>query len=237
MSEHEDIRHAVNHAAADKRRTSIVWAVVACVIALLIAGLLWLGAGVASLQRLADQRAKVNTEQDQALAALSNDSARLRAELEKKGVNPDTVAPPPSERTGNIPPMPGPQGPQGIPGLQGLQGVPGPQGPAGKDGTSCTPDIPACVGPAGPPGPAGPAGADGKDGAAGPSGADGKDGATGPVGPTGPAGPSGSAGPTGPAGYPTSFGWTLTLVGNRTVTYTCTDTDGDHQYTCTPSAG
>jgi cell division protein FtsB len=237
MSEHEDIRHAVNHVAADKRRTSIVWAVVACVIALLIAGLLWLGAGVASLQRLADQRAKVNTEQDKALAALSNDSARLRAELEKKGVNPDTVAPPPSERTGNIPPMPGPQGPQGIPGLQGLQGIPGlqgPAGPAGKDGTSCTPDIPACVGPAGPPGPAGPAG---KDGAAGPSGADGKDGATGPVGPTRPAGPSGSAGPTGPAGYPTSFGWTLTLVGNRTVTYTCTDTDGDHQYTCTPSAG
>lgn len=105
-------------------------------------------------------------------------------------------------------------GPQGDVGPEGPQGPPGPAGPAGPqgepgtDGTTGPTGAPGAsvTGPAGPSGPAGPAGKDGKDGA------------------------DGAPGPAGPAGYPTSF--ELQVVGGQTLT--CTDPDGDHNYTCSP---
>lgn len=141
----------------------------------------------------------------------------------------------------------GPLGPVGPPGEQGIQGPPGPEGPLGPKGD------PGDPGANGSSGPAGENGSDGVDGAPGTNGADGSTGPqgqageagpqgpagpAGPPGPQGPPGPAGGAGPTGPpgeAGYPATFTWTMQGpggVGNQT--YTCSDPDGDHKYTCEP---
>lgn len=137
----------------------------------------------------------------------------------------------------------GPQGPPGISGLtgpRGPMGFIGPQGPKGDDGR------PGLQGPRGPPGQAD-NGEDGQPGAPGTSGVDGEAGPPGPQGEQGPPGPQGqpgadgangapgSAGPTGPpgpAGFPDSWTFTVTngLGGSRT--FTCTDPDGDRNYTC-----
>jgi len=99
------------------------------------------------------------------------------------------------------------------------------------------------AGPAGPQGLSGPPGVQGVPGVRGLRGFMGKPGATGAMGPTGATGPAGDTGPkgepgkngdpgpTGPAGYPDSF--SFNVIGGQTVT--CTDPDGDHTYTCTPS--
>lgn len=92
-------------------------------------------------------------------------------------------------------------------------------------------------------GPAGAAGAAGAPGAAGDQGpgptdqqvaaavaaycSDGR--CQGPKGDTGAPGPQGEPGPKGDPGYPDSWTYTDELG----QTYTCTDPDGDHNYTCT----
>lgn len=94
-------------------------------------------------------------------------------------------------------------GPAGPPGPQGPIGPQGIQGPRGKQGQTGSTGV-GTTGPAGPQGEPGPSGQDGKAGA---------DGATGPAG---------------PAGYPASF----TIIGLGGQQMTCTDPDGDHNYTC-----
>lgn len=107
--------------------------------------------------------------------------------------------------------LPGPAGDPGEPGTPGTPGAPGsggttgPAGPPGPPGTQ------------GPPGPPGPAGEQGMPGSPGPPGADGQQGAQGPPGPPG---PQGAQGP--PVG---SFSF---------LTFTCSDPEGDGQYTCSP---
>jgi hypothetical protein len=96
-------------------------------------------------------------------------------------------------------------GPQGDVGPQGLTGATGATGPQGPRGLK---------------GATGPAGAAGAKGEPGPAGRDGKDGTD---------GADGADGAVGPAGYPTSF--TFTWLGGQE--FTCTDSDGDHAYTCT----
>jgi hypothetical protein len=119
---------------------------------------------------------------------------------------------------------PGPIGPQGNQGPVGLTGPPGPPGPTGLTGQR------------GARGETGPRGADGEPGEPGPEGDAGPPGPAGPAGPPGPAGPQGEVGPQGPqgergpdgpAGYPDRFTFTF-----ANETYTCTDPDGDRNYTC-----
>lgn len=134
----------------------------------------------------------------------------------------------------------GPQGPPGIPGIQGPPGVQGPPGPQGDQGPR------GFEGQEGDRGASGADGSDGTDGEDGTDGIDGQDGATGPAGPQGEPGPAGPPGPKGdkgdkgdagapgPAGFPAS--WTFTVPSNAPgqpdTTYTCSDPDGDHNYTC-----
>lgn len=117
---------------------------------------------------------------------------------------------------------PGVQGPQGVQGTQGPQGV---QGIPGVKGDKGDPGAP------GPKGDKGDTGAEGTDGTPGTNGTDGVDGTQGDPGPAGPQGEPGATGPQGPQGepgYPSS--WTFEYMG---TTYTCTDPEGDHTYTCT----
>lgn len=121
----------------------------------------------------------------------------------------------------------GPPGPQGSPGPQGFSGSDGVNGLNGQPGPSGAPGAQGASGVDGQPGTAG---QPGPNGSPGPSGATGAPGEVGPAGPQGDPGPEGSPGPTGPqgpAGYPASF--SFTFLG---VTWTCTDVDGDHAYTC-----
>lgn len=100
--------------------------------------------------------------------------------------------------------------------VKGENGERGEQGPRGATGAT---------------GPQGPAGVDGVDGTSGTTGSTGEPGATGPQGPEGATGPAGPTGATGPAGYPTS--WTFTYEDkNQTHTVTCSDPDGDRNYSC-----
>lgn len=113
---------------------------------------------------------------------------------------------------------PGQQGNPGQPGQSGPPGQPGKNGQPGQNGTN-----PPCL--------AAPNQCNGQNGTNGQNGNDGPQGPQGPQGPAGPAGQDGkdgAQGPQGPAGpEPSSF--TFTYLG---VTYTCTDPDGDGQYTC-----
>jgi len=136
----------------------------------------------------------------------------------------------------------GPRGIQGVQGIQGLTGPPGPPGPVGPQGVQGFQGESGKAGSAGTNGADGKAGADGSSGPAGSPGADGPQGPKGDTGPQGPQGPKGEPGPkgdngaqgeTGPPGYPTSFTFTQTDITGRETTYTCSDPDGDHQYTCT----
>jgi len=130
----------------------------------------------------------------------------------------------------------GPQGPQGPQGVPGLPGRPGPRGEPGGDGTDGTAGrpgtsvtgAPGATGPAGKPGADGAPGPKGDPGPPGPAGADGKPGADGAPG------AKGDPGPAGPAGYPDAFSFT----GPDGTSYTCTDPDNDHAYTCAiPAVG
>lgn len=100
----------------------------------------------------------------------------------------------------------GDRGPRGFIGPVGPRGLPGEDGTNGSDGETVT----------------GPAGQDGAAGAVG------EPGPEGPAGPQGQQGPQGERGPEGPAGFPQSFTYTDATGIQRT----CTDPDGDRNYTC-----
>lgn len=103
----------------------------------------------------------------------------------------------------------GDRGPRGFIGPIGPRGAPGQDGTDGTDGETVT----------------GPAGQDGAAGAVGERGPEG------PAGPPGQQGPQGERGPEGPAGFPQSFTYTDATGIQRT----CTDPDGDRNYTCEAS--
>ena len=105
-------------------------------------------------------------------------------------------------------------GQPGQPGSAGAAGAAGPQGPSG------------------PPGPQGATGAQGAPGGVGPSGPAGADGSQGPQGEPGAQGPVGPAGPSGAQGPPVGSFSFSPLPG---VVLTCSDPDGDTQYTCDPT--
>lgn len=152
---------------------------------------------------------------------------------------------------------PGPQGrpgAQGLPGLRGERGPKGDPGDIGPQGTPCLASIePDCTGPKGDTGAAGDKGATGDtgaqgatgakgdtgaQGATGDTGAPGATGAQGPPGDPGPQGPQGATGPQGPPGAngspPASFSFTFVDGVGAQITMTCTDPDGDLNYTCSP---
>jgi len=153
-----------------------------------------------------------------------------------------------------LPGAQGSPGSQGLPGLRGPKGDPGSPGQNGQNGAPCLASIdPECVGPKGDtgaqgdkgaPGDAGATGAPGAkgdtgaQGATGDTGAPGSTGAQGPPGDPGPQGPQGATGPQGPPGAngspPASFSFTFVDGVGAQVTLTCTDPDGDLNYTCSP---
>ncbi len=107
MNEPEDVDPAVQTIVTGKKRSGLAWLAAAFVFALMTAGFLWV-------------RSELNTNQDQDLeqgkviTSLSRDSQRLRGELARRGVNPDTIAPAPEKRVDAAP---------GTPGAPGLAGV------------------------------------------------------------------------------------------------------------------
>jgi hypothetical protein len=119
----------------------------------------------------------------------------------------------------------GKQGISGVPGRAGVEGAPGPMGGRGRRGER------GATGRAGSDGADGRPGVAGSDGAVGPAGTDGTDGKDGEDGVAGAKGDPGAAGPPGEQGPPgppvESF--TFTFLGTD---YTCTDPDGDGDYTC-----
>lgn len=122
------------------------------------------GGGALSYQTYQTQQA--NTKQDTAIAALTSDANSYRAALQHQGVNPNSVAPPPSTRVEQVTGQPGSQG------IPGQNGLPGQNGKDGKDGTSppCLSTPAQCVGANGT---NGTNGVDGKNGTNGTNGADG----------------------------------------------------------------
>ena len=143
---------AVKNLAASRRQSGITWILVALVILALIIGGLIGNQQIQQLRADSAARAKLNAQQDRAIQGLSQDSIALRQELEQRGVNPDSIAPPPGDRTDHLPPIPGPPGERGEPGrgivrtalnggvlsvfytdgdsetLGSVQGIPGPEG-------------------------------------------------------------------------------------------------------------
>lgn len=159
----------------ERRQGAWAWAALAAVLLALLLSV-W-----ALAEDLDDQKAEGQKRQ-LVVDQLARDSVALRGELTKQGVDPDTVAPPPQDRTDDPLPI---QGPQGIPGTPGIQGPEGEQGPAGAEGKQ---------------GVQGAQGTPGEDGAPGSGGAPGEDGPQGPPGASGPQGPPGASGPQGPPG-------------------------------------
>jgi hypothetical protein len=220
----EDPATFINESSQSHRRTALLWAAIAGIVLGMLVSMVWLAVEVTNQQEAGHQR-------QTAIDNLSHDSTALRQALKDKGFNPNTIAPPPSERTGSLPPV---QGPQGVPGIPGLQGPAGPQGPAGLQGVqgvqgaqgvageACKPANPSCVGP---PGATGAAGEPGATGAKGDKGDPGSVGETGPAGPPGPAGPSGPAGPAGENGLkPVEMTCTNDAPPLPGSTWTCTVT-------------
>ncbi len=177
---------------------------------------------------------------------LAADSAKAQDQLRNLGVQPD--APPPEARTNDSDPPPvdtptpekvkelieeylkenpvegkvlsqdeiralvfqycAMNGCSGAPGAQGPVGASGPQGSTGETGPPGPPGPEGAQGPPGPPGPQGPPGEPGVEGA------------------QGPPGPQGAQGP--PVG-------SLTFLSVAGVAITCSDPEGDGQYTCSPA--
>lgn len=140
-------------------------------------------------------------------AATSALAIQVEALGEEPVVEPQEVVPVKGER--GEPGQDGRDGRDGEDGRDGKDGAPGPPGPPGADG----------VGVPGPPGPQGEPGIDGRDGI------DGQDGAPGAPGEPGAPGAPGEDGDP-----PASF--TFETGGPFGATYTCTDSDGDGNYTC-----
>lgn len=155
----------------------------------------------------------------------------LVQQVHSLGIEPAAPAPDPAATL---------QGQKGEKGDEGQKGPPGPPGPAGATGQ---PGAVGSTGAAGAKGDRGEAGPAGVAGPAGPTGSAGPSGMTGPEGPSGPAGAAGAQGDAGPAGAtgatgatgpqgpePASFTFTQGIT-----TWTCTDPDGDGDYSCTSS--
>jgi hypothetical protein len=180
---------------------------------------------------------------------LASDNTKTQAQLRELGVQPD--APPPEART-NDPAPPAADTPTpdkvkelveqylkdnpaegkgltqdeiralvfqycAMNGCSGTAGAPGSQGATGEAGAE------GATGATGPPGPPGPPG---QQGPPGPPGEPGAEGAQGPPGPPGPPGPQGAQGP--PVG-------SFTILSAAGVSITCSDPEGDGQYTCSPA--
>lgn len=96
--------------ARRRRRGSLVMVVLALLLAALMAALWWATVRIDRLEAVSSERGVLNASQDDSIKALSADSAKLRAELQKRGVNPDRIAPPPSERVKEIVVVPGEPG-------------------------------------------------------------------------------------------------------------------------------
>lgn len=173
------------------------WQVFTAILVLLMVFLVvacgaWMAAMVRELRAESSARQEV-------IEALAADYARLYAQAQAEGVNPD--APEPSVIAETV--QRGDRGDRGDRGEPGYPGAPGPAGPTGLTGDTGAPGPTGPPGPAGAAGPAGspgPPGPTGEPGAPGPPGEPGAPGAPGAPGETGPAGPQGPEGPTGPAG-------------------------------------
>lgn len=166
--------------------------VIAAAFALIVAGALALSSTIANLRETAG-------EQELALARLTDDYARLYAEAQASGVEPE--APAPEDVAESLPmPVPGARGADGPVGPRGETGTTGPRGPQGEPGPKGDPGPQGATGATGAAGTAGARGEAGSAGAKGDAGAAGAPGPQGEPGPQGPAGPPGDIGPVGPAG-------------------------------------
>ena len=184
MSHPEDVAPAVQAIANGKKNSGLQWLAVAILIAFLTVGFLRVSSDLEENQREDIGRSVI-------IATLSQDSERLRDELVRKGIDPNTIAPSPEKRTNEPTQMSGPSGPTGPTGPQGMPGTRGLTGLKGDRGGSVQ-GIQGMPG-QGIQGDQGIQGTQGADGAPGAPGADGAPGAVsvvpGPIGLTGPAGP------------------------------------------------
>ena len=228
---------AVQAVANGKKQSGVQWLTAAILIAAMCLALVWVRTDM-NANQLEDIR------QSFVITTLSQDSQRLRDELTKKGINPDTIAPSPEKRTTGTNQTPGPQGKAGVgiaraavtnghlvvfytdgssqsvgvvvgPAGASITGAPGIKGDKGASVTGA-PGIPGLS----------ITGADGKGGAPGVDGKNGVDGAPGAPGAPGPAsiipGPAGPIGPEGPVcavGFkPALLTFTTTARINETLT-------------------
>jgi hypothetical protein len=225
MSNEVDV--AVHKIAAKRKRDGFAWLLVSVVLALLVAGM------GAALRDAHDAKGDVAAIKSGAQTdhiqiknlkkSLSAQRAQFQACKGKKAGSPGCTIP--------ISPPAGKIGPQGVQGMQGIAGPPGPIGPQGPQGLQGVPGADGKNGAHGIQGDPGPAGDPGPPGTPGDTGPQGPEGPTGAKGDTGPAGPKGDTGPTGPKGdtgpEPKSF-----TFSQGPFVYTCTDPDGDGNYTC-----
>lgn len=130
MRHPDTVAPAVQAVANGKKNSGLQWLAVAILIAFLTIGFVRVSSDLDANQR-------EDFEQGIVIASLSQDSQRLREELAKKGIDPNTIAPSPEKRTndplritgptGETGPM-GAQGPMGLTGARGLTGLKGDKG-------------------------------------------------------------------------------------------------------------
>lgn len=157
------ITERIGPKGSPKRTRALIWLAVI----LMLAGFGWLAVG----QVVSDARNSArDAAQDQVIAQQARDANAYRKALASKGVNPNSIAPPPEVRTAPLaslpaaaPPLAPRPGPTGPPGKAGPVGSTGPSGPPGPP-PSCEAESTHCVGPSGSPGANGVDGANGKDG-------------------------------------------------------------------------
>lgn len=108
----ERVGQALEQIADGRRRQGYSQLVTAAALALLVIGVVVVRSEAQRTQDTVVTLQADNTQQDTALGNLTQDSLRLREELAKRGVDPNTVAPPPETRLAD----PGKTGPTGPPG-------------------------------------------------------------------------------------------------------------------------
>lgn len=160
-----------------RRTAALMWV---CLI-LMSAGFAWL----AGSQAASDARAVArDAAQDKVIQQQVTDADAYRRALASKGVNPNSVAPPPQVRTAPLASLPAAApGLNGTNGRDGKDGINGINGKDGKDGAagpapSCLAEPTQCRGADGLNGTNGQDGKDGKDGTNGLNGVDGRSVAT-----------------------------------------------------------
>ena len=225
MSKPERIALPVQAFAASKKRSGLQWGVAALVMLALTAGIVSLRYDVTVNARQDIVQGEMIDTQGRVITSLSRDSQRLRGELVKRGVNPNTIAPAPEKRLTQAP---------GATGTAGLNGVSisrvaitadGQLQVFYSDGSSQTVgNIVGATGATGAAGRQGPQGDSirGISGVGGTNGVNGVDSIVpGPAGPVGPVGPAsvipGPSGPACPSGFTFSRQLLITEVGARTV--------------------